>query len=600
MGLRELIEETRRNRDAAMIDVARPDADIGPPMEFDPVEGTARPIGFSDTPADHRPFHEPPSYPESEQAGYDRADRELTAIDNAARARVAASRQAPRPAAPRMESGVLPGEEQVTTKDSLGHLTPEQRAALRSRYATSGSKASFDDWASDTFGELPPRDRLAEMTDAPAAPSPPPPLTPEQQREKRDVTHNFLRPEIPMLDNRGTFIRNPDGSRSMRAPDPEMMKRAEAFSSDQYWTPEFNRVLGAAYGINVNHPRYHNNEDLLRDDVLNLHAEHERQAAVSRVEDTGAKKAGRFAAPVVTGRMRYVADPDKAARVRDERDANMPMADKMRLARGILTRFRGFEGLTPEVRTAIESATSTPDGFAQLRAINEALHAQREEMSAEAARSRATNFNLTRDLNNNNLNTGMRLRSLLAEAERANPRPLVMAVLNDAAGNPRAADQMRMAELESRRAAAEMAAMTEQARIARDANRPYAEQIREQLVPALREPNPARRQLMVEKVVASTLPPNPDGTPVSPAVVREEAARQIAAHVAATNPSDPIVARYLESLSAAGKQAEFEDFAVAYLGMTREQARDKYAASGRGWSGLGRRAVRGMERMAGR
>lgn len=60
-------------------------------------------------------------------------------------------------------SGILPGEEQVTTADSLGMVSPGVRKGLERVHAGAGTSATFDDWAKEKYASLPPEERLKAM-----------------------------------------------------------------------------------------------------------------------------------------------------------------------------------------------------------------------------------------------------------------------------------------------------------------------------------------------------------------------------------------------------------------------------------------------------
>lgn len=68
--------------------------------------------------------------------------------------------------ADRPQGGILPGEEQVTTADTLRGLPPAVQQAVRAKYAESGhaGKIPFEDWLGDSFGEMPPKERAAAIT----------------------------------------------------------------------------------------------------------------------------------------------------------------------------------------------------------------------------------------------------------------------------------------------------------------------------------------------------------------------------------------------------------------------------------------------------
>lgn len=490
-----------------------------------------------------------------------------------------------------VESGMLPGEEQVTTRSTFDRLAPGQRAAIQQQWSKGAGDENFEEYLSRTFGDLPPAARAEEM----ARVAGPAGLTQQQRQERRDVTHNFLLPDIPMMEGKGTFVRNPDGSRSMRAIDPRGLEAAKQFSSDQLWTPEFNRVLGSAMGINVDHPRYRNNEDKLRDDVLRLWAEHERVAAVSKVEDTGAKQAGMFAAPNITGNRRYVVDKDKAAEVQANRDAAMRPEDRKRLASSIIQRWTGAKFFTPDVLDAIEQAEQTDNGFAILRGINQELTRQHNAATAAAVRANRKNENVTTALNNPRSNRGMVLRSLQDEVDSNNP--MAMAVLYDAAGMPAQASEMRQMVAMQQQGAMQMALQKQQGDVqmalkaqelaAANQDPTLADQFAAQRRAIFAQAQTPAERLSMMKDLLARQQTREGAPPPDEKAITSQARRLIAEHMVRINPQDPAVQDYLQDLSASGNRNEFISFLTSEpIKMDIGEAERKYAQS-RGWGFAG-------------
>lgn len=476
-----------------------------------------------------------------------------------------------------VESGILPGEEQVTTRSTFDRLAPGQRAAIQQQWSKGAGDDNFDEYLTRTFGDLPPAERAEEM----ARVAGPAGLTQQQRQDRRDVTQNFLLPDIPMMEGKGTFVRNPDGSRSMRAIDPHGLDAAKMFSADQLWQPEFNRVLGRAMGINVDHPRYRNNEDKLRDDVLRLWAEHERVAGVSKVEDTGAKQAGMFAAPNITGNRRYVVDKDKAAEVQANRDAAMRPEDRRRLADSIIQRWSGADFFTPDVRAQIEQAEQTDNGFAILRGINQELTRQHNAATAAAVKSRRANENLTTDLNNPRSNRGMVIRSLLDEANRNNP--MAMAVLHDAAGMPDQAREMRQLAAMQQQGNIQMALQAQQLAAA---NPTLAGQFAAQRSAIFEQAKTPAERLALMKDVLSRQQTREGAPPPDDKAITSQARRLIAEHMVRINPQDTSVQEYLQDLSNSGNRNDFITFLTSPpMNMSIGDAENRWAQS-RGW-GIG-------------
>lgn len=493
------------------------------------------------------------------------------------------------------ESGTLPGEEQVTSRDVFSRLPPAQRSALQARHAASNSGQGFDDYLSENFGDLPPGERAAAM--ASAASAAPAGMTQQQRQDFRDVTHNFLIPEIPMMPGRGTFVRNPDGSRSLRAPDPRGLAEADKFPTDQMWVnPEFNRVLGTALGVNVNHPRYENNPDQLRDDVLRLWAEHERYGSKTKVEDTGAKLAGngRFAAPNVTGNLRYVSDPDKAAAVQAEADRARTPKDRARLASDIRARYKDWKDMPPGALERIKSAEMKEDGFAELRQINEELRNAKREQIAGVVRSRRNAENLANDLRNPRPGPGIIIRSLLDEARRNNP--IEMAVQYEIAGMPEAAAQMRQLAVAQQQGATQLAMQGQQLAAAASGDPTLAGQFAAQRRAIFAQAQTPAERLGMMKDVLFRQQTREGAPPPDDKVITSQARRLVAEHMVRINPQDPSVQDYLQSLSDAGNKNEFISFLTSDpLRVPLEEAERRWAASGgMGWAGMYRQAERGV------
>lgn len=60
-------------------------------------------------------------------------------------------------------SGILPGEEQVTTMDSLGMASPGVRAGLERRYKQAGTQGTFEEYLQNEYQMMPPEERLKAM-----------------------------------------------------------------------------------------------------------------------------------------------------------------------------------------------------------------------------------------------------------------------------------------------------------------------------------------------------------------------------------------------------------------------------------------------------
>lgn len=489
-------------------------------------------------------------------------------------------------AAPRMESGVLPGEEQVTTRDVLGRLAPPEQAALQKKYEAGGHAGtlSYDDWLSDNFGDLPPQERAAAMKASATAtervnigkdPTLPPatnsdlarsrqaagkPLpegrepdqyTPEQ---RRTMSRNVYNPEVPMTRFGGTFTHNVSGSVSERAANPAMLERAEAIGRDQgYGSPSHVAALAQAYNIDA--VQYGDDLDLLAADTLREHQRHE------------AKRQGLDTIPNGMGGFRYAPNAAKAQAALAARDAAMTPRDKARFAESIIRRHHRW--ITPDEQAAIESLVLTPDGFAKLREMDESLKRRSlQERLTRVANSR-DNYNMTRTLNNPNYAPGMQIRSLLQAAEEGNP--MALSVMQGFYGNQVGARDAMQAHIAEQANATSLAGAEMAAKPATDADKTLAAQATREIADAMSRPS-GQREVMLAIIMRRA------GVPEEqiPTAVRNT----VLDHEARTNPTSPLVQAELKARS--NDEAAFTDFVVNRMGRSREEAKAMWEqASGR-------------------
>lgn len=489
------------------------------------------------------------------------------------------------------DSGVLPGEEQITTKDTLAQLTPAERAGLEAKYAASGMAGkpgfeTFEDWASENFAELPPDARLKQMRES--GTSTPriqagrdPDLLPGQNTplanariaagmplpegrepnqytpgQRRTMSRNIHNPDIPMQRFGGTFAYNPSGSTSSRAPNPQAMMQAEQIGNDQgYGSPSHVMALAQAYGIDAS--QYGDDMDMLAADVQREKQRHDRLSENYTVEANG------------MGGYRYVPSTGMRQQV-DQRKRDS-------FAGTIKQRYQGM--LPPEAEAdlfaQIDDLAMQPDGHRQLVAINNRLRQTALANRAQSARNSAQNYNMTQALRSPNQAPGMYVRSLQAAVRSGDP--LQIAAVHDTFGNQRAASEYRdLAGMQA--AGAAQVAMAEQNRLAQQPppEPTLAAQHQKELGAALAVGDPAQRYDAVRTLLAKTHP-NWDQ-----AQIDAETQNQMAAHAYKQNPNDPLVQAHLVRLR--GNKQAFIDFATRYMNMSPADAEKMYASGGSGWS----------------
>lgn len=488
----------------------------------------------------------------------------------------------PRPAsAP--ESGTLPGEEQVTTRDVLRQLSPAEQAALQRKYDAGGHKdiMSYDDWLSENFGDMPPQERAAQMrSSATATPrmnigvdplleagenselaqsrqragKPLPEGREPKQYEAwqaREMSRNVHSPEVPMTRFGGTFTLNADGSRSSRAPSPDAMAQADAIAADQgQYSPSHIIAMAQAFGIDAH--QYGDDIDLLRGDVLREEKRHDERAKGYDVVDNG------------MGGFRYA--PNQ--RMKDYTAGR----DRLRIATNIGNRYSGM--MTPEQEMLLETAVNSPDGFNEMVRLGQTLNRIRLANSNEDVRNRARNYNMTRDMASPNYAPGMAARSLQQAATSGDP--LQMAAVYDIFGRPDAASQSRQLSGVQTRSAAELAAATANAgggAAAVPEDKTLAAQQDEQLQSIYAIENPKDREEALTAYLEK----------VHPAWTAEQRAAQsqemLAAHLARTQgTNDPYVKNHLAVLRK--DKTRFKLFARQHLGLSEEDAERLYNSAG--------------------
>lgn len=477
------------------------------------------------------------------------------------------------------ESGTLPGEEQVTSMDVFKRLSPQERAAIQQKYE-SGSHAdaeSFEDYLGFKYGDMPPEAREAAMRaeyGSPADLSPvaqarraagkplpeglkPGVYTPDQMR---GMSRDVYNPEVPQTFHGGTFTFNADGSRSSRAPEEFRLKDAEkqaAYAGEGSF--EHNRALGKAYGIDVSQYDGSKPEDraLLAADVAREKERH----------DSLGKKYDVVRTPM--GGTRYKANPQKMREAQAQQDIAMSPERKAEFANTIAKRFAGM--MTPEQLASLDTLVQTPDGFAQLRALNQQLTRQRDVEGMRSWRANQANYNLTQKMRNPNYAPGMAVRSLM-EAVRSGDPTMQAAAYAIAGSQPGFQRSMDLATTQS--IGASQLAQAQTYANARGGPPPVnptlADQLGQQMNSALNQ-DPALRRDAVRTVVAQ----NPANQNMTPEQMNAHTDNLIAAHEYRQNPNSPVLQGHLQVLRQQGR-AQFVDFAVRYLNMTLDQADQMY------------------------
>lgn len=409
-------------------------------------------------------------------------------------------------------SGILPGEEQVTSQDTFGTLSPEEQKALRGKYATGGHSGTmtFEDWLSENYAELPPEERAAKMRSQGAA-TPriqagrDPNLEPGQNTavaksrqaagkplpegreatqytpdQRRTMQRNVHSPEVPMQRFGGTFTHNVDGSLSSRAPNPDALKQAAAIAADQgEGSPSHLMALAQAYGIDA--AQYGDDMDMLRADVMREKERHDRLAQKY---------------DVVSNNMRgFRYTPNSAMKESVERRKNIMRLDEFG------QRFAGM--LSPEQEKDLEAELSASGA-----SMNDIMRLRRNRGTAQAVRNNWANRNMTIAANNPRVAQGLYMRSL-QEAARSGD-PFQVAAVHSAFGNDRAArDYMSLAGQQQEAAAAMVAAEAAARQEKPETPKSYADQFHSEVTSALAIADPVQRKTAIVGILSKmgTVPP---------------------------------------------------------------------------------------------
>jgi hypothetical protein len=198
-----------------------------------------------------------------------------------------------------------------------------------------------------------------------------------------------------------------------------------------------------------------------------------------------------------SGGYRYKFNPEKSAsRIADQEVAMSPRR-KAQFANEIGQRHAGL--MTDAEAASLETLIQTPDGFAQMRALNDRLNRRSAMQRSQNVRNNVANRNMTIAANNPRVAQGLYMRSL-QEAARSGD-PMQVAAVHSSFGNDRAArDYMSLAGQQQEAAAAMAIAQTNAAGGDDAAADPktLADQLALELGPALATQDPAARKLALE------------------------------------------------------------------------------------------------------
>jgi len=508
-------------------------------------------------------------------------------------------------AIPPAPSGVLPGEEQVTTQDTFRQLAPEEQAALRQKYEGGGHSGtmSYDDWLSENFGELPPQDRAATMRASAKAtprvqagrnPSLPPetnsplaerrraagkPLpegraarqyTPEQRATMRQNVEN---PDIEMAPFGGSYSMAGDGSKARRAPNPQLMEEAAAIAADQGEKSD-SYVLTLAQAMGIDAAQYGDDMDLLRSDVMREKAKHDKLGQYLGVRENG------------MGGFVYVEDPAQRQRGRDQFDATLTPQQRNNQAISIRRAYAGV--ITPEEEAALVAAVRSPGGMATIRDLRMELQARQKQQSWKNHLDRVAGQALGRDMANPERARGFMIRSL-AEAVRSGD-PMAQAAAYSMMGQPMLAMRAIDAGMSDRRSAAELAGI--QAQMAGQAgNDPQtlAAQMNKEIESALALGKPSQQAQQLTLIFQKAgYPPEQIPQAVNDVLVER---------FAATDPAHPAVQSVMQAKLKEGRGAWMQ-WAQSVMGLTAEQAQAAYDKEVGTPQDAGRRAAENAQRAA--
>lgn len=449
---------------------------------------------------------------------------------------VDASFAAPTPVRP--ESGILPGEEQVATRDTLRQLTPEEQAALQRHYEFSGDAGTqgYDDWLSANFGDLPPAERIdamqrfaastpqanSRLARARVAAGKPLPEGREQNQyspgQRRQMTRNTYSPEVPMGPFGGTFTHaNADGALSSRAPNPADLEAAAQVAAES-GNGSFAHLVALGNAVGIDTSRYtEDDKDILDADITREQERHNRLATKYKVVKS----------PM--GGYRYT--PNEAMK------AQVDARRRLEFARTLITRYGDVRNGGLIDGAALAELAASPDGFDQMRQLGDLARLQLTGDQQAAYRARQNTFNMTRDMANPRFAPGMAVRSLVNAVNSGDPMQLGVAY--DIAGNRRGARDAYDLAMAERAGAAQVAAARAANADATDDDKSVAAQFSDQIEPAMRLPA-GQRYAAVSKILRAMNTPE--------AEIPERVSDIIMDYEIRTNPNGPVVKARVDAL----------------------------------------------------
>lgn len=455
----------------------------------------------------------------------------------------------------------MPGEEQVTTADTLGRLSPEQRRDLQAKYTQSGMAGTggmetFEDWASTHFGEMPPQERLAAMQRAAGMRLPPKTIVPQEKvlpgqnsrlargvvaaggvlpegraigqygdRQRDMMGRNVYNPHAKMTAFGGTNAHNPDGSLSSRGIRPGELERVgEPAGPDGQYSDDQIISLAQAYNIDVG--QYGNDTDLLRAHVMREKERHDRLTGKSAAFPEGKYRS----VPNHMGGYRYT--PTDAMKAQEE-------ARKTRqFANTLIQRYQGMEGFDPAV---VEGYASEPDGYKKLVHYSQSLRGRFLGNAAQVGRNFRQNEAMTRQMTRPASSAGMMMRSINAALDPANPNYAMAAAIASVNGRPDLVQQYTAMHEADTQAAVELKKNA-------DPNKTMADKFGREQAAMLALPDGEGRIAGVMGVLGQMV--QAQGGTVDLKQLRKDAENLVADHEAGRkNVKHPLVLRRLKELS---------------------------------------------------
>lgn len=345
----------------------------------------------------------------------------------------------------------------------------------------------------------------------------------------RDVTYGDPVRNEPGVRG-GTFVQNPTGSFSTRAPNPDQLAAAGLSAQDQngnYLIPstpgpgqmtrqwrESMKIAGATLGLD---PSGFDNEDAF----IAAAARH-----LQRHRDT---LKNYDVVPVITGGFRYT--PNAA---RQEQAAGRRRHE---FARTLITRYGDVRNGGLIDGAALAQLAEQPNGFEEMQKLAQLARLQLTGDQQAAWRARQNTFNMTRDMANPRFAPGMAVRSLVNAVNSGDPMQLGVAY--DIAGNRRGARDAFDLAMAERAGAAQVAAARAANADGTPADALVADQMNPQIERALTLPQ-GQRDAVIARVLRGMGFPQEE--------IPQRLSEIILDYEIRTNPQGPIVKSRLESL----------------------------------------------------